>query len=714
MVQSDLSIFALLKSFRLSGFKFISEAPSWLIIICLLAGFLYSWLLYRRDQTFDQVSPFWIRAMMFFRFLSVTVISILLLSPMVKTISREIEKPVIVFVQDNSSSVTATATDSISFRQEYQQKIQSLISSLKEKFDVRFFTVGQSVSEDGEILFDEKETDISKAVPELESRFTGRNVGAVVLATDGIYNKGTNPAYSFNSLRAPVYTIGLGDTTVRKDLLISRINHNKTVFAGNSFPVEITIDARKCAGQQTTLSISKNGNKVFSRSLQIPSSRYNITIPAYLQADQPGTQQYFVELTPVTDEINVRNNRSTFFVEVSNQKQKILILANSPHPDLSAIRSVLESNPNYQADISMISDFNGDIKGNHLVILHQLPSLSNPVSGIISNLRSNSIPVWYILGSQSNVGVINTLESGIQITDNRSNTSEIYAEPSRSFTLFSFDGELLRRISTFPPLTSPFGNYSAGGSVNVFLTQRVGSVKTGMPLMIFKASPDQKTAVLAGEGIWKWRLREFADFQSPDAVTALVSKTVQYLASREKQTPFRLNFKNDYAENEPVLFDAGFYNQTGELVNDGEVQILVQDMNGKSFPFTFSRTERAYSLNAGYLPVGAYRFTATMKTGDKTWSESGTFIIRSLEAEYAETIANHELLRSLSDKTGGSFIMYSELDGLTQQLETRSDIRPVFYEQKKLTDIINLKWVFVLIMLLLAAEWFMRKHQGAY
>jgi hypothetical protein len=47
---------------------------------------------------------------------------------------------------------------------------------------------------------------------------------------------------------------------------------------------------------------------------------------------------------------------------------------------------------------------------------------------------------------------------------------------------------------------------------------------------------NRKIAVLIGEGIWRWRLNEFADTGNTVAFDELFSKLVQYLSTLRRQT----------------------------------------------------------------------------------------------------------------------------------------------------------------------------------
>jgi hypothetical protein len=64
----------------------------------------------RRDKTFESLSPWLIRTMAVLRFIAVTIIAVLLLSPLLKTNLREVEKPIIVLAQDNSESIVTEKT----------------------------------------------------------------------------------------------------------------------------------------------------------------------------------------------------------------------------------------------------------------------------------------------------------------------------------------------------------------------------------------------------------------------------------------------------------------------------------------------------------------------------------------------------------------------------------------------------------------------------
>ena len=186
--------------------------------------------------------------------------------------------------------------------------------------------------------------DVSGLTGQIGTGFT-ENSGISNLGTDG--GEGTNPVYGPARIKVPIYPIALGDSTVRKDLLIARVNHNKIAFLGNSFPLEIIIDAKQAAGSRSNLTIEEDSIVVYNRAIEISGSNFHATVPAILDAKSKGIHHYKVKLSSIEGEVTLINNQYDLFVEVVEQKQKVLVLFAAPHPDLAVLLQTLESNLNY-------------------------------------------------------------------------------------------------------------------------------------------------------------------------------------------------------------------------------------------------------------------------------------------------------------------------------------------------------------------------------
>lgn len=692
------------------------QYPAWYILLCLALGLAYALTLYYKDKTFVEQYPNLHKILGVIRFLSVSLLAILLLKPLLKSLFTDTQKPVVVMAQDVSESVGAT------FGEEgmatYQSDWNSLKSSLEEKFDIKEYAFGSEVRQEIDFEMNDKVSNLSKVMSDIGDVYGNQNLGAVVLSTDGIYNEGSNPLYAGAKLNVPIYTVALGDTVRKKDLLIKRIFHNKIAYLGDKFSVQVDIAARNAGGGKTTMTVSKMVGKEARKIQDIPISvdknDFFTTREVILDANESGVQRYRIALSSIAGEATKGNNVKDFFVDVLDARQKLLLLANSPHPDISALKQTLETNKNYEVTVNYIKNIKVKLEDFDFVVLHNLPSKQNDLSAVLNTLNSRKIPRMFIVGTQTNLTRFNQVQPLLTIKGQANNPNDVQGIISNDFNLFTIEESLRNNLPTFNPLIAPFGEFNTRGDAQVLLYQRIGKVETKYPLLLFGEENDAKIAILAAEGLWRWRLFDYLQHQSHDIFEELVGKNFQYATLKSDKRRFRVSVaKNIFNENEPVILDAELYNQSYELVNSPDVSLVVTNSEGRDFNFTFNRTTNAYTLSAGVLPVGSYRFRGNVTSDGENLDYNGQFSVQPIQLELYETTADHGMLRNLSREYGGALFYQNQFAELGQAILAK-DIKPVIYSSTRTRSVINVKWIFFLIMGLLSVEWFLRRYFGGY
>jgi hypothetical protein len=481
--------------------QFTSTTYFWLLF-CILLGIGYAFLLYRPNQFKSSLN----KSLFILRSLAVAVIAFLIFAPMIRFVGKTTEKPLIILAQDNSASVSVSRPGNFDIGT-YTEQLKDLERDLSKDFEVKSFTLGTTVKPGLNINYKESLTDINSLFKHINEQYPNRNIGAVVLASDGIYNQGGNPEYEAQNIKSPIYTVALGDTIPKKDLLISNVNYNNIVYLDNDFQVELNIEAFQSRGVESRLTVSDAGGTVFSKGISVSSNEFRVNIPVILSAKKKGIQRYTVNLSPVAGELSRQNNTQTFFVEVIDGKNKVVILANSPHPDITAINQSLELNKNYDVKSVLINEYkSSDIADAGLVILHQLPSSGMNIQNVLTAAESK--PIWFILGAQTNLSAFSSVQNLLTLSSAGA-TEEVFAKVNDDFYDFTLSDETLNRLQKFAPLISPFGNYAIKTQASVLLNQQIGKLVTARPLLLFSKDGDRKVAVLAGEGIWRWRLEDF-------------------------------------------------------------------------------------------------------------------------------------------------------------------------------------------------------------
>jgi len=694
----------------------VTELPFVLIIFCLLLAGIAAWFLYRKDSKFEGVSKLKIRLMTTLRFLSVFFISFLLLSPLIKSVFINIEKPVIIVAQDNTESILMQK-DSATYLKQHQIAVDKLMENLRQTYDVNYYVFGEKVTKADKPDYKDKQTDFSKLFEQINTKYLNRNVGAMIVLSDGIFTKGQSPVYAATDVRFPIYTVALGDTGMQKDVALSQVKTNKIAFLGNIFPLQITVDIKDLNGFSGDLVVTNDKKQVFKQRISANTKEYTTTINVDLKAEKTGIQHYIVEIASSNEEKNVKNNIRDIVVDVINNKQKILVLAEGPHPDVAALRKTLKLNQNFQSEFYTTSKFSKRIQDYNLVVLYQLPSMSGSEQALLSQIIKSEIPLLVILGNRTNFAALSNLNLGLQVQQNNRSFDDALPTINQQFTMFEIPEDVKQLCEQVPPLNTPFGVYKYSQSAQVLMTQRIKNIQTQNPLIILDNTGERKMGFIAGEGIWRWRIYDYVQNQNHDAFNELINKMMQFLSLKVNKENFVLNIRNLFNETEPITALAEVYNQIYDPVANAEIKMEITGANQKKFNFNFepdASGTKTYYLNAGILPVGDYSYVATAKNEGKTYVKNGKFSIIALHEEAQNTIANHNALYQLSKKHDAELVFPAQLLSLEEKIKQNKNIVPISNTERDMKDLVYYKWIFFIFLFLLCSEWLLRKFFGSY
>ena len=240
-----------------NSFIVFEQASGWIalgVVIALVLAII----------PYFRVSYPWSRSMSVFlgtlRFLGIFLLFLLLLNPLLRQLKNRTEAPIVAVLYDHSESIKMM-TDSVAL-QGLQADLEALGTSLEgQNINVDYWNLNQQLASAAALQSSVAPTsNLSGALNEVTETYQGINLAAVVLVSDGIYNRGVSPTYY--QFSKPVFTLGLGDTIPVKDLSIKSIKSNTVAYQGNQFPVEVIVEQEGFENQEKTITIRKNG-KVF-------------------------------------------------------------------------------------------------------------------------------------------------------------------------------------------------------------------------------------------------------------------------------------------------------------------------------------------------------------------------------------------------------------------------------------------------------------------
>ncbi len=645
-------------------------------------------------------------------------IASLLLGPLLKKIIEETKRPSVAIVIDNSRSIGTWIDQSGS--SSLQEDITALATGLSEQYAVTTYSFGDEISihQTDTMSYDQDITNITSSLQYISDVYEGENLGAVILATDGIYNGGQNPLYATLPANIPVHSIALGDTTKRKDASVQTILHNEVAYLNDEMITQVDIKAINAGNQTLLLTVEKETGSgyttVETRNIKAQGSDFFATEEIKLTFKEVGIAHYRYRISSLTNEINRSNNRKDIYIEVLDARQDIGIIAAAPHPDITALKQILEQNKNYQVKLYFDNPSSSEIAEMDFAIMHNLPSGSRNINNLMTSLNNRATPRMFVVGEGTNLPRFNELQSLVTIRGSRGSSNDAQGEVDGSFENFTLSESLKAEIKRYPPLSSPFGEYTTNGSLQTLLHQRIGDITTDFPLLSFADVDGIKTAYLLGTDIWRWKLFDYLQNENFDLITELIDKAIIYTSTKEDKRKFRVNSNsNVYLTNDNVTLTAELYNNSYELVNDPEAVIQLKDAEGNAYDYTFSKNDKLYLLELGKLSPGSYSYNAETIFNGEQYTAQGKFVVREIQYELYDLEAQHSLLYALADKTNGSVSYPSQLTDLTEQLLNSDIIKPVIYQNVITKPLMDSKWLFFLLVVPLILEWLLRRYHGS-
>src|SRR5882724_12039937 len=147
--------------------------------------------------------------------------------------------------------------------------------------------------------------------------------------------------------RVPIHTVGVGDTIEHPDLILKNVAYNKISYQGNLFPLRAEVAIQRLPNHDVKVVVYKN-REVVGTQIKNSENKSFLDFDFSIDAKEKGIQQLDIVIQSTDIERNLKNNFATVFVDVVEGKKKILLIAPAPHPDIKALRAVVEKNPNYE------------------------------------------------------------------------------------------------------------------------------------------------------------------------------------------------------------------------------------------------------------------------------------------------------------------------------------------------------------------------------
>jgi uncharacterized membrane protein len=205
-----------------------------------------------------------------------------------------------------------------------------------------------------------RSTRIMKALGELSERRKDRDLGAVVLLTDGIDTEKPAPATLSPSdqavlaeIDAPISSFLAGTGEGSKDVRIASLSSSNFAFVMNATTVEAEVEVHGPVTGPITVRLTVDGEEVARQTHPILTGTASYPVHLEVVPRRVGKAVYAVSVDPSPGEIELQNNHRLFVVNVIRDKIRILQVVGQPSWDERFLRNFLKKNPS----VDLISFF---------------------------------------------------------------------------------------------------------------------------------------------------------------------------------------------------------------------------------------------------------------------------------------------------------------------------------------------------------------------
>ncbi|MFP4529204.1 MAG: hypothetical protein ACLFQX_11680 [Candidatus Kapaibacterium sp.] len=713
---------------------------SWtLLILLILIGLALAIYTYRR--TIPPVSAGKKSAMVILRSIGLALLLFVLFEPVLTTITGSVEPPRLAVLIDNSQSVAAE--DAGGARKPLLAKAfaNSEFGDLDED-QLRLFAFDSDVRKINadyadSLKYEGQMTDISAAIRQVARRAEDENIRAALIISDGEFNTGGNPIYDADVFGLPIFTIGIGDSTEPRDISVQTLLTNEIAYIDNPIPININIRVSGFDSGELKLRLFDGETKFAEQDIIISENKQNYSAMAEYTPKSSGYKKIRAEITSLEGELTTKNNSKTRFINVLKNKRRIALFAGAPSADVSFLRNHIKNDKSITLDAYI--QRNGpqfyeqptaqSLAEAEMIIMVGFPVSTTPedaLNMIASELRKDK-PVMFIASSQTDYNKLKKLEDFLPFNVASSNakefmaTMDVKAEHMAS-ALLRITGaeEDMQKWNNLPPIYRTETFVRIKPESEVVAGFRVNNVPLNEPLIISRSIAGRKSLAIMGYGLYRWKLLGYAADKAKgrqdefDLYNIFMNNALKWLSVEDirKQVDIRTN-KSSYISGESIEFFGQVYDAAYTPVDNATVTVRVTG-GGESRELMLNPlgNGRYYSSIDG-LPEADYEWQGSaMLGGNKLGSDAGRFAVGEIMLEYFDLKMNANLLRTLSERTGGRFYLPADAGAFLSDLQSHKA-----FEEKPITlrsefALWNLPWLLAAAILCFGIEWFMRKRAG--
>jgi len=564
-------------------------------------------------------------------------------------------------------------------------------------------------------------------------------VGAVVIVSDGGENAGTldqEQLAEIASLGVPVHTIGVGRERAPEDLELQEVLAPERTLPGTTLSARVTV--RHDGPGVARLKVYDGDKFLASREITLPADGTVTTAFVDFGLQEPGFRDLNFSLDGKEGEAELRNNTRATVVEVPQAPSRILYVEGEPRWEYKFMRraldddtsvrlvSLLRVSPNgfyrqgiddpkqlqegFPTDAKDLFKYDALMIGN-VQAAWFTPAQQQMIADFVSE-RGGSLMMLAGSSGLGDGGWGNTLVGELLPAQLSAEGGSFHRERgavvvtargSRSpmLRLSDDDAENTRLWSSLPEVADYQTLGALKPAANSLLNVKIGDRQ--QPLLVTQLYGRGRSWILATGGTWRWQMGLPVADQRHEAFWRQLARGLVADAPGRFELTAR-------SRGDTVLLRAEFRDEAFKPQQGVTVTAVATPQSGEPLTVDLRPSADQPGVFEAEVPAaesGLFSVEALARRGDQTLATTRMAMRHeSGRAEYFTVRQNRSLLEQLAQATGGRYWTADQLDGLPEAIRysaagvTSQEIRALW----------NMPALFLLLMLLKAGEWLLRRR----
>jgi uncharacterized membrane protein len=230
----------------------------------------------------------------------------------------------------------------------------SVMRALSDKFVLRTFrfsSTSHRIGTTDELTFGGSQTRLGPALDAARQELAGLPLAGLVLVSDGADTTDAALSDALLALKAadvPVYTVGVGEASLTRDIQLGRITVPRTALKGTSILVDAVVTHAGFPGETVVLDVEDEGRIVGTQEVRLPASGEPTAVRVRFTVSEPGARVFRFRISPRPGEMVTQNNVRDVLIDVRDAREKILYYEGEPRFEYKFIRRAIEEDDNIE------------------------------------------------------------------------------------------------------------------------------------------------------------------------------------------------------------------------------------------------------------------------------------------------------------------------------------------------------------------------------